>query len=306
MELQPEHTSEPPQSGGASPPVVPGHDVVRRLGRGGFGDVWLLREHRTGRLVAGKVVRRRGGNGGSGPPFPTARRELRALRAAVHPHLLPCHATVAPENADGEASVLLSEYAAGGSLARLVGVRGRLEVGETVTAIGPIAQALAALHAQGVTHLDVSPGNILFTAQGKPLLADLGSARLVGDPGSCLVGTPGFEEPDGPDTAQPERLRPAADVHGLGAVAWFCLTGRAPGRTPERPPLTLLREDVPPELATAIDAALADDPRDRPTAAELARAVFRSARPEPIDLAPAVDEEVLAELVTRARPENCA
>ena len=291
-----------PPSPGPAAPAVPGHDVVRRLGGGGGGEVWLLREHGTGRLVAGKVVRAAGPRGTARGPS-TARRELRALRAAAHPHVLTCHAAV-PSGGEGTSAVLVSEYAAGGSLARLLAVRGHLGVGETVTAIGPIAQALAALHEQGIAHLDVSPGNILFTAQGKPLLADLGAAQLVGDPTAAPSGTPGFEDPSGPPEEQDTALRPAADVFGLGAVAWFCLAGAVPGRTAERPPLTLLRETVPPELATAIDAALADRPAERPTAAEFARAVFRSARPEPVDLAPAVDDDVLAELVTRIRPDE--
>ncbi|WP_136610145.1 serine/threonine-protein kinase [Sinomonas albida] len=291
-----------PPSPSPAAPAVRGHDVVRRLGRGGGGDVWLLREHGTGRLVAGKVVRA-AGHGGTARGPSTARRELRALRAATHPHVLTCHAAV-PSGAEGTSTVVVSEYAAGGSLARLLSVRGRLGVGETVTAIGPIAQALAALHEQGIAHLDVSPGNILFTAQGKPLLADLGAAWLVGDPPAAPSGTPGFEDPSGPPEEQDAALRPAADVFGLGAVAWFCLAGAVPGRTAERPPLTMLRETVPPELATAIDAALADRPADRPTAAEFARAVFRSARPEPVDLAPAVDDDVLPELVTRIRPDE--
>lgn len=291
-----------PPSPGPAAPAVRGHDVVRRLGGGGGGDVWLLREHGTGRLVAGKVVRAAGPGGTARGPS-TARRELRALRAAAHPHVLTCHAAV-PSGAEGTSTVLVSEYAAGGSLARLLAVRGRLGVGETVTAMGPIAQALAALHEQGIAHLDVSPGNILFTAQGKPLLADLGEARLVGDPPTAPSGTPGFEDPSGPPGEQDAALRPAADVFGLGAVAWFCLAGALPGRTAERPPLTMLRETVPAELATAIDAALADRPAERPTAAEFARAVFRSARPQPVDLAPAVDDDVLAELVTRIRPDE--
>ena len=76
---------------------------------------------------------------------------------------------------------LIMDYAAGGSLGQLVAGRGRLGPGETVTVLTPIAQALAYLHGQGFTHGDVSPGNVLFTAHGKPLLADLGVARMVAD-----------------------------------------------------------------------------------------------------------------------------
>ena len=76
---------------------------------------------------------------------------------------------------------LIMDYAAGGSLGQLVAGRGELGPGETVTVLTPIAQALAYLHGQGFTHGDVSPGNVLFTAHGKPLLADLGVARMAAD-----------------------------------------------------------------------------------------------------------------------------
>ena len=90
------------------------------------------------------------------------------------------------------------DYAPGGSLRQLVGARGRLSVGETVTVLTPIAQVLAYLHGRGFTHGDVSPGNVLFTAHGKPLLADLGVARMVGDPAGV---------PDLARTALPIRRR---------------------------------------------------------------------------------------------------
>ena len=81
---------------------------------------------------------------------------------------------------------LVLDYAPGGSLAELMASRGSLGAGETVTVLTPVAQALAYLHGHGFTHGDVSPGNVLFTAHGKPLLADLGVARMVADP----VGRP--------------------------------------------------------------------------------------------------------------------
>ncbi len=111
------------------------------------------------------------------------RREVRILSALEHDHLVRAHAVVrlqAHEAASGGLGLAL-DYAPGGSLAALVGCRGRLGPGETVTVLTPIAQALAYLHGQGFTHGDVAPGNVLFTAHGKPLLADLGVGRMVAD-----------------------------------------------------------------------------------------------------------------------------
>lgn len=273
-------------------PAVQGYDLVRLLGRGSTGDVWLLREQASRCLRAGKVLRS-GGGGGRTAEHPL-RRELRRRGVPSHPHLLTCLASAT--DARTGLPVLLAEYAAGGSLARLVAARGRLTPGETVTVVGPIAQAAASLHAQGSAHLDIAPGNVLFTAEGRPLLADLGEARHVGEAAGPMRGTDGFFDPF---TAGATAVRPAADVYGLGAVAWFCLVGSAPGPRRERPPLGLLAPGIPTELAAAVEAALAEEPGERPTAAEFARAVLRSRRAEPVDLAPAVDAEVLPELVTR-------
>jgi hypothetical protein len=175
-------------------------------------------------------------------------------------------------------------------------------VGETVTTIVPIAQALAALHLNGTSHLDVSPGNVLFTAEGKPLLGDLGAARTVGEERRPRAATAGFADPAADDPSQ--AAGPASDVYALGALAWFCLTGMAPEEGRGRPPLTLVAPTVPRSLAAAVSAALDKEPRLRPTAAELARAALRSARPEPVDLAPAVEPEVLPQLVTRIREDS--
>ena len=87
---------------------------------------------------------------------------------------------------------------------------------------------------------DVSPGNVLFTGQGKPMLSDLGIARMLGDPaGGAGHGTPGFVDP-APVDAVRAGLQPERDVYAAAALGWFCLTGAAPPRTADRPPLPLL------------------------------------------------------------------
>ena len=132
------------------------------------------------------------------------------------------------------------DYAAGGSLGQLVAGRGKLGPGETVTVLTPIAQALAYLHGHGFTHGDVSPGNVLFTAHGKPLLADLGVARMVADAAAVAdAGTEGFRDP-APVDAVRAGLQPERDVYSLAALGWYCLTGRAPEPGAQRPPLPLL------------------------------------------------------------------
>lgn len=311
-------SSPSPDALQAAIPVLAGYEPLRSIGAGGAGTVWLVRESGTGRLYAAKLLVRPRGAGpeDASEALERARKEVRIAQARPHEHILPVHGAVRAETSGTPTVAILTDYAPGGSLGRLVRARRSLPVGECVTAIVPIAQALAALHADGTAHGDVSPGNILFTAEGKPLLADFGLGRMVGDAASADGGTPGFRAPDpgrageavpAPDGAQPggaAGLRPAAlaaagDVYSLGAVAWFALTGAPPARAEARAPLPLLIKDVPAELTAAIEAALREDPRRRPSAEELARAVLRSARPAQVDLAPSVDASVLPELLTR-------
>ncbi|GAB3286352.1 hypothetical protein GCM10027449_33000 [Sinomonas notoginsengisoli] len=311
---------------GEAPPVLTGYESVRPLGAGSAGTVWLVREESTGRLFAAKFLLP-DSSAGAMETLEQARREVRVAQTRSHQHVLAVHQAVAAEGSSAGAVAILSDYAPGGSLGHLVHVRGHLSVGECVTVVAPIAQALASLHQDGTAHGDVSPGNILFTAEGMPLLGDFGLGRMVGEAGTVPGGTPGFSDPAAvgshvplaPSRAEPGTsahgaagpgsrrrlgsgsLAAAADVFALGAVAWFILTGEPPAPTRQRPPLSLLVEGVPAELTAAIEAALRDDPRLRPSADELARSVFRSARPASVDLAPAVDASVIPELLTRRR-----
>lgn len=299
------------------------------LGRGGSSTVWLVTEERSGRefalkclgIQAVEAVEGGGGTGGvSAIPDAAAaeaedlRREIRILSVLDHQHLIKAHDAVCfgrqpgedgAAEAGGSGIGLLLDYAPGGSLADLVASRRKLPVGETVTVLTPIAQVLGYLHAKGFTHGDVSPGNVLFTGHGKPMLADVGVARMVGDASSVAdVGTAGFVDP-APVDAVRAGLQPERDVYSVAALGWYCLTGEPPRRSADRPPLSLLLPEVPPELTAALEAGLNEDRRQRPTAAELATAIYRSAAPLPIDLASSVHATVIPQLLTRRRvPEH--
>lgn len=284
-------------------PVVPGYDVGRLLGRGGTAVVWLVTEQSTGREFALKCFQS-GDGGAAGPPEAGLRREVQVLSALDHDHLVRVHRVVRVQGV-GAGPGLLLDYAAGGSVTDLVAGHGRLGPGETVTVLTPIARALAYLHAHGFTHGDVSPGNVLLTAQGKPLLSDLGVARMVADPAEAsAAGTDGFRDP-APVDAVRAGMQPESDVYSLAAVGWYCLTGRVPGPSAERPPLPLLVPGVPAALAAALEAGLNEDRRLRPPAAELAAAVYRSAEPVPVDLSVSVHPTVIPQLLTRrSLPRN--
>jgi serine/threonine protein kinase len=282
-------------------PRVPGYAVGRLLGRGGSSSVWLAKEERTGREFALKCFCRPARRAARGEAMTEEgiRREIRILSVLDHPHLIRAHSAVAMEGGADGTTALIMDYAPAGSLGDLVAAKGKLNVGETVTVLTPIAQVLGYLHSKGFTHSDVSPGNVLFTTQGKPMLSDVGIARMLGDPASAPGrGTQGFMDP-APVDAVRAGLQPERDVYAVAALGWFCLTGSPPPRTADRPPLTLLLPEVPKELAAALESGLNEDRRLRPTAPALGTAVYRSASPLPLDLASAVHPTVLPELVTR-------
>ncbi len=288
-------------------PEVSGYDVGRLLGRGGTAAVWLATDRASGRDVALKCfapARPRRAVAGDRPPPGGAedavRREVRILSALDHEHLVKAQAVVRVRHrTGGDGLGLVLDYAPGGSLAELLAARGSLGPGEAVTVLTPIAQTLAYLHGKGFTHGDVSPGNVLFTAQGKPLLADLGVARMLADPQELSrAGTDGFRDP-APVDAVRAGLQPEGDVYAVAAVGWYCLTGRAPEPELQRPPLPLLVPGVPPGLAEALEAGLRSDRRLRPSASELAAAIYGSAPAAPVDLSVSVHPTVLPQLLTR-------
>ncbi|MFJ6003171.1 serine/threonine-protein kinase [Arthrobacter sp. NPDC092385] len=314
---------------GEGRPTVPGLRVGRLLGRGGSSSVWLVTddgdqrfalkvaqgrppEESAGRTPAddggrrGRRAARAPGEASPGAPpehpelHPAApsgagaadevAAELRLLQRFAHDHLVGVHRILETDQGPG----LLMDLAPGGSLLALVTSRGPLPIAEVVTALVPIAQVLHHLHGAGALHGDVTPGNILFTHEGKPLLGDFGTGRLLGSDHGRRTGTPGFLDPIRKDS-----FDTGADVFSLAAVSWFALTGRIPGPTEQRPPLARIIPDVPPQLMQLVEDGLSSDRDRRPTADHFARILMSSAAPEPVNLVPAVHPSVLPELLTR-------
>jgi serine/threonine protein kinase len=216
-------------------------------------------------------------------------------------HLVRRHSAVA--TADGRLALVLDDVR-GGSLAQLLGARGQLTAGETVTTVAPLFRALADLHAAGVVHGDLGPGNVLFRADGRPLIGDLGVAQLLGSDADSSVGTEtvfgtgtgGFSAPELACGAAPS---PASDIYAMAALGWFCLTGAAPAPAATRGSLTSLRPDTPLSLLAVLTACLATNPVARPSAAAAAVEVFEAAPAESVALASVSDPG--AEITRRIR-----
>jgi serine/threonine protein kinase len=240
---------------------VPGYVLERQLGRGDHGVVWAAREESSGHAVAVKLLPIRD---------PRARgqaiREAALLAAIDHPHLVPLYGT--REIAEGLA--LIMQLADGGSLADLLAARGHLSPGEAVTVCAPIAQGLAEAHEHGIVHGDIRPANVLFTSEGRPMLADLGIGRL-----SRTDRKPGAVGFAAPETGSGHAATPAGDMYGMAALTVVALTGQLPGRP-------LLLPGFPPATFGMLARSLEPDPGRRPDAASFANAVFALADPEPV------------------------
>jgi serine/threonine protein kinase len=288
----------PPNAFPAPParPDVPGFTVSTLLGFGSHGEVWLAEDLVSGETVALKIGKPPGadppGAGqvgdeddpgsrpqppGDPPPTDAAEalaREIALLSRIHDPHVVRFHRVV---RLAGGGHALVLEHAAGGNLGSLVAARGALDPAEVTTVLVPLAQALDRLHARGLAHGDLSPGNVLFAHDGRPLLSDLGVSRLLGTSGPGPHGTPGFVDPAVSRGVDPR----ASDVWSLAALGWFALTGRPPGpANAVRPPASL----AAPALTRLLSEVLGADPAERPPAAELAHRAWDAVRPIPIRL----------------------
>ncbi len=154
------------------------------------------------------------------------RREVGVARASPGPHLI----RIFDVGRTGEDTYLSMEFLGGGSLRKRL-LQGLLEVNEVLTIAESVLEGLATLHATGTVHRDVTPGNILFTADGTAKLADFGlvsrkgrEETLMTAPGG-VVGTLGYLSPE---QARGQEALPASDLYALGVVLFEALAGRLP------------------------------------------------------------------------------
>lgn len=221
----------------------------------------------------------------AGEPGVRLRSRAQALLAVTHPGLARCAQILSAQ--DGV--VVLVEAEPGTDLGVLLEARGRLEPGEAVGLLAPVAEALATLHAAGLVHGDVSPGNIVVTG-GRPVLVD-----LLGACDPVERGTPGFTPP-----GREHGASAAGDVASLGLVG-LALLGAAEPRPGARSPGTPWdaeqeATDAQREAVLAVCAQAVSAADDSPGAAELADALRRAC--PPTVLRPA-DPAVLARLGLR-------
>lgn len=207
-------------------PRIPDYELLRRIGQGGYGEVWLARGL-TGILRAVKIVWR--DRFADAEPFEREFHGVKESMAISHEAgQLALHHVGQDERAGFFYYVMeLADDATKGraiepaqyvplTLKELKAQRGRLPAAEGVAIGAEVARSLAALHARGLVHRDIKPSNIVLV-NGAPKLADIGLVSASAD-ARTMVGTQGYLPPEGPGA-------PAADVYALGKVLYELATG---------------------------------------------------------------------------------
>jgi hypothetical protein len=299
--LDPEQESELE----ADPERVGEFEIVRRLGRGGFGIVYLARQ--GAEEVALKVLR-----DGSFADVRARRRfraEVRILEQLSHPGIVAIRA-------HGEHAGLpffTMDYMPGGTLRERTQKR-RFSSREAAELVIRIAKIVDFLHRDPqrpsrapVLHCDLKPENILFDAEGRPRVADFGIARLANERLSwslptTRVGTVEYMAPEQTDSNG--RLDPGTDVYSLGAILYELLTGRPPFvgsavevlhqlRFAEPVAPRRLAKDLDRFLETVVLNALEKDPRRRyPTAHAFAEDLRRALELKPPEYVPVMSAQL--------------
>lgn len=273
--------------------------IIKRLGKGGMGEVYLGYDDTLRRKVAIKVL----------PPrlaeHPGARqrflREARTAAAVRSEHIV----TIIDVDEDDGIPFIAMEYLQGCSLDRYLTSHPPLTAPQIVRVGLEVARGLAAAHEHGLVHRDIKPANLWLEApNGRVKILDFGLAKETdpGEEGSLtqtgqVVGTPAYMSPE---QARGEPVGPATDLFSLGIVLYRLATGRLPfqGSTAmavlmalgldEPPPVRDLNPAIPEPLAAIIHQLLAKKPADRPPSAlavQEALAAMSKKRPRPATLA---------------------
>lgn len=257
----------------ADPVQLGAYRLLRRLGEGGMGSVYLA-EAADGGRVAVKVIRADLADEGE------FRRRFRSEVARAQEVPPFCTAEVLDADPDCETPYLVVEFVDGPSLSEVILDRGPLTPANLYGLAIGVATALTAIHGAGVIHRDLKPSNVLL-APGTPKVIDFGIARAAEATTAetrtdQLIGTVAYMAPERLDPGPRRPLTAAADIFAWGAVVAFAATGRVPFEADSSPATAVAILTKAPNLdgltgslRDLVDLALAKNPKNRPTAREL-------------------------------------
>ena len=271
-----------------------GLEIERVLGAGGFGVTYLARDLGLDAWRAVKEylpqswgARRRDGTVGprTGSDAEDYRwglerflDEARMLARFKHPHIVQVHRVFQA----GGTAYMVMEYVEGRTLASAADAEGPLEESRVREVLDALTDGLSSVHEAGLLHRDISPDNVMLRPDGTPVLIDFGAARHgLGEHSGTLssVLKPGYAplEQYPPGRGQ----GPWTDIYGLGALAYWALSGARPTaatertrRDPLRPLSAVAARGVSPGLSSAVVAALSVYPEDRPKSLDEWRALL--------------------------------
>lgn len=261
-----------------APESLDGYTLIRELGRGGMGVVYEAHDPRLDRRLALKLVLDREADAEALLRF---QRESELLARISHPNVLRIHQVGTSQ----AGPYFVSELVEGEPLEELSRRSGALDPLEAARLLRDLASGVAALHAAGVVHRDLKPGNVVLRPDGSPVLIDFGLAR---DPRAqrltvtgALLGTPHYMSPE--QALGVGQVGPPSDVYALGSILYALLSGGPPHQG--SPTLQVLDAIVkgevtwPPDTRDRVPAALIElcarahskAPEARPSAAELSQ-----------------------------------
>ena len=232
---------------------IENYRIIRHLGSGGMGEVYLAEDIRLGRNVALKLL----------PPHFTVNpdrvrrfeREARAASALNHPNIVTIY-EIGQSNAT---HFIATEFVDGKTLRQLINER-PFTLNETLNVIVQVADALTGAHAAGIVHRDIKPENIMIRHDGYVKILDFGLAKLTEQQTSdadlemptLLQTNPGLVmgtvQYMSPEQARAKNVGVGTDIWSLGIVMYELLAGRVPftGETPSHVMVSLMEEDLPP------------------------------------------------------------
>ena len=274
----------------------PDYEVVRELGQGGMGTVYLalnrlMGRHEVLKVVSSHLINRRG----------VLDRFLGEIRNAARLHHTNV-VTAYTATRVGESIVFAMEYVEGLDLAKLVKAKGALPVSNACNYVHQAALGLQHANEHGMVHRDIKPSNLMLARQGNRAVIkvlDFGLAKVRSEGAvdggltheGQMLGTPDFIAPEQIGDARRADIR--ADIYSLGCTLYYLLTGDPPFKAAslyeilqahhsmDAMPLNLARPEVPVELAALVARMMAKEPERRfQTPGEVAQALspfFRKA-----------------------------